>query len=397
MNLTDARFLLTLLIFPQKKLAADLMPMVAKALPLAPIQNVSGYPSRPQLVDLLRTFAARMCFLEFPDASADAFRTLETLHALAPALPVVAVLSGNKPELVLECLRRGASEFLMAPLTPDQIDACLGRLMRSLHATSEAARRGRLIAVAPAKAGAGATTISCTLAVAAKKLGSGKTLLADLDPLTGTVSFLLRLKSGYSFMDVLQRTGQLDADLWKQMVTPSNGVEVLLAPESPVDPGTELSTADPVLDYAQTQYETVVADLAASATPWNLSVARGCDDLLLVCTTELLSLHAAQRALAWYENGGIDMDKVRVVVNQHSPSSGLELDRIPEALGRPVFFALPVDTDAVAKSLMEAKPVGAGTAFGREVGKMLQLLLPAGEKVVRAAKPGLLAGLFSRS
>ncbi len=398
MNVTDARFLLTLLICPQKKLNADLGPLVAKALPLAPIQNLTGYPSRPQLVDLLRSFAAKICFLEFTDTPNDAFNALETLRVLAPDLPVIAVMSGNRQELVLECLRRGAAEFLTVPLSAEQLDACLTRVMKLIRTPADDAVRGKLIAVAPAKAGAGGTTLACAFAAAAQKRGPGKTLLADLDPLTGTVSFLLRLKSSYSFMDVLQRSGQLDSDLWKQMVSASNGLEVLLAPENPVDPASELPSADPVLGYAQTRYETVVADLAPSATQWNLTVARACDELLLVCTTDLLSLHAAQRVLAWWERAEIDPDKIRVIVNQHSKSTGLEIDRVPGALGRDVFAVLPSDPDAIGKSLMEAKPPAASSPFGREMVKLVQKVLPAAQDEARKQRPkaGLFGGLFSR-
>ena len=49
----------------------------------------------------------------------------------------------------------------------------------------------------PAKGAAGATTIACNLAYQCKRLGASKILLADLDPLTGTVSFVLKLKSTY--------------------------------------------------------------------------------------------------------------------------------------------------------------------------------------------------------
>lgn len=397
MNLTDARFLLTLLICPQKKLNADLSPLVAKALPLAPIQNLTGYPSRPQMVDLLRTFPAKICFLEFTDTPTDAFNALETLRVLAPDLPVIAVLSGNRQELVLECLRRGASEFLTVPLSAEQLDACLTRVMRLVRTPTDDAVRGKLLAVMPAKAASGATTLSCALASAAKK--KGKTLLVDLDPLTGTVSFLLRLKSGYSFMDVLQRSSQLDGDLWKQMVTASNGFDVLLAPEGAVDPTAELASADAVLGYAQTRYDTVVADLAPTPTGWNLSVARACDQLLLVCTTDLLSLHAAQRVLAWLERSDIDPDKIRLVVNQHAKTSGLQLERVPVALNREPFAVLPADVDAIARSLMEAKPAGAASPFGKEVAKLVDKLLPdSAEKPASTGKEkaGLLAGLFGR-
>ena len=70
----------------------------------------------------------------------------------------------------------------------------------------------------PAKGGCGASTIASNLAYQMKR-GDKRILLADLDPLAGTLSFLLKIKSNYSFMDALARSHDIDADLWKAVVT----------------------------------------------------------------------------------------------------------------------------------------------------------------------------------
>ncbi len=70
----------------------------------------------------------------------------------------------------------------------------------------------------PAKGGCGASTIASNLAYQMKR-GDKRILLADLDPLAGTLSFLLKIKSNYSFMDALARSHDIDADLWRSVVT----------------------------------------------------------------------------------------------------------------------------------------------------------------------------------
>jgi len=403
--MNDARFLLTLLICPQKKLSTDLMPLIAKALPLAPIHTMQGYPDRRQLADQLRTFAARLCFLEFHAGSNDGFQTLETLHALSPGLPVVALLSSNDPELVLKCLRQGTTDFLIAPVTSEQVDACLARVMRQIQSVnSQDVKPGRIVAVTAAKAAAGATTVAVNLAWQCKKR-LGKTLLADLDPLAGTISFLLKLKSSYSFLDVIQRYDHLDADLWTTMVNNCQGVDVLLAPETLVD-SSELTSATPVLEYARTHYEALVLDLSTTPGDWTLSAARACDDLLVVATNELPSLHSAQRILGWYKAMGVEPEKIKLVINRYTKGVGLELERIPEALGgHEVFAVIPSDPESVGKSLMEAKPVPPGTAFGKAMAKLAGELLPDEAAAPAAKTPkrqatglgGLISSMFSKA
>ena len=64
----------------------------------------------------------------------------------------------------------------------------------------------------PKGAPAGATTIAVNLAYQWKRHGHKKILLADPDLLTGTTSFLLKIKSVYALLDALHHVYELDAD-----------------------------------------------------------------------------------------------------------------------------------------------------------------------------------------
>jgi len=63
-----------------------------------------------------------------------------------------------------------------------------------------------IVAVIPAKGACGASTIAANLAFQWKRSSGQRILLVDLDPLTGTISFMLKIKSIYSFLDALQRS-----------------------------------------------------------------------------------------------------------------------------------------------------------------------------------------------
>ena len=55
MPIIDARHYKALLISPNKNIKAEINPLLAQGLPLAPIHDVNAYPNRRQLADLLRT------------------------------------------------------------------------------------------------------------------------------------------------------------------------------------------------------------------------------------------------------------------------------------------------------------------------------------------------------
>ena len=117
MPIIDARYYKTLVICPNKGMAGELAPVLAYGLPLAPVHIVSDYPSRRPLMDLLKKVDPKLCFLDFSTNLDMALATAAELQTLNSAIPVVALLPGNNPDLILRCLRQGAADFLIRPFT----------------------------------------------------------------------------------------------------------------------------------------------------------------------------------------------------------------------------------------------------------------------------------------
>lgn len=399
MPITDARHYKTLLICPSKTVAAEITPLLSYGLPLAPVYDVTMFPNRRQMVDLLKTSDPVLCFVDMTQNQATGFTVLGDLHALVPEMPVVVLLSANNHDLALQCLRAGATDFLIQPFTTDQVDACVEKLSRILPApSSRGGSSGKTIAVIPAKGSAGATTLACNLAFQAKRRGAKKILLADLDPIAGCVSFLLKLKSSYSFLDVLHRESNLDLDMWRQMMTTTQGIDVLLAPEALVDPYTDLPTAAPIVEFAQSAYEVVVVDCGNAFGNWNLSIARLSDEILLVTSADLPSLHSVDRVLTYLDHHRVDTSKVKLVVNRHIKDIGLTTQNIASHFGSEILQVVPNDPETVQKSLLDGKALATGSAIGKSLAamadKLIELQQPekAGKKA--AAKSGLFGSLF---
>jgi pilus assembly protein CpaE len=392
-----------LVICPQRQMMAEIVPLLSSTVPLAPVQKLATFPDKKQIAEALAGFDAKLCFVDFSSNGAGSFQTLEILQAVAPQIAVIALLTGNNPELVLNCLRAGAAAFAVHPFTPDQIEGAVETAVRRLPATEDAATHARVIGVMPAKGAAGATTVACNLAWQCKRQGAERVLLCDLDSMTGTLSFLLKLKSSFSFVDVLHRGGAVDDGIWKQMMTRISGIDVLLAPESVVDPVADLMSPGALAEFAGSRYDVIVLDMGGPCGAWNVSVAQMCDELLLVCSNELASLHAAQRAILYLEAHNVSRERIKVVTNRYVKDAGLHADRIAEAIGVDVAHVIPGDPDSVAKSLMDGKPIPHTTAFGKSVSALaLQLVhrepkTPKTEKTAKTAGAGLLSSLFSRS
>jgi pilus assembly protein CpaE len=307
---------------------------------------------------------------------------------------VVALLTGNDPDLILRCLRQGAGEFLIRPFTPDQLEAALQKLsrLRPLNRPVETSQ-SRLYCLVPAKGACGATTLACNLAFHLQRLAPGKLLLADMDPLTGTLAFLLKLKSNYSFLDALTRVASLDADLWKAVITPCQGLDVLLSPENPGDAIAEAGDPSALVHFIRQVYKSILLDLGGVYGDWNLALADQSDDVVLVTTNELPALHATQRALAFLEANGIARSKIRLVVDRYRPEIGLPQDQIETALHSEVFQVLPSDNEAIQKALLEGKPALPGTRFAKSAATLAERLVGYDGSQTKAPSSGLFSSL----
>ncbi len=333
------------------------------------------------------------CFAEIRNSSDTVLPFLPELLRISPQLGIVAVLPPNEPDLILRSLRMGACDFLISPITPEQVDAVVQKLLRPFPECAPKASRGHVYSVIPVKGASGATTIACGLAYQFRKNRNQRVLLADLDPLTGVVSFLLKVESHFSFADVLQRASDFDEDLWKATITKREGVDILLAPEMPPGGDVELSDAFSILNHARNSYQVVVADVGTAYSDWALSIVACSDEVLLVTSNELCSLQAAQRVVGYLEANGAPRAKLNLVINQYDPNLGLRPEVIESTLGLAVKQVIPRDYEALRDALLNDKLIAPSSRFGKAMAELARKLEPPTPAPAR--RPATIAGLLS--
>jgi len=384
-----------LFICPNANIIQDLVPLLSRHLPNFAGHELTIFPTRHQIAEVFATQGPNLCFLEVSEPQERSFAVIPELLRVDPKLPIIVVLPSNDPELVLRCLRQGASDFLIPPFTGEHLEAALQKISRLQPGRVKSP--GKVYCLMPAKGGCGASTIASNLAYQLKRLGDKRILLADLDPLAGTMSFLLKIKSNYSFMDALARSGELDADLWKTVVTSRQGVDVLLSPEVMTEGVSDLADASAIVEYARGTYDLVVLDAGSVYGDWNLSQALLADEILLITTNELTALQAVQRALSYLDANNVPRYKVRLIVNRYDRHVGLSKDVIGTALHTEIFHLMPADYDAIQKALMEGKPLASTTGFGKSVIGLVERLAGAMEPQKKANSLSGLLSLFSRT
>lgn len=369
--------------------------LLAELLPFSPVVALEEYPTRAVLEEILNGHGVTLCFVDATSREEWALALLSDLALLNPKLPVVALHATNQPELILKTLRQGATEFLCAPLTEDQFCTVMERIA-SVH-RARGGSEAKVVCFMPVKGACGASTLACNVAWHWRKLGNARVVLADLDPLTGTVAFLSKVKQTYSFLDALSRASELDEDVWKGLVSAKSGVDVLAAPEQPVHGINGDANPLGLIQFMRSIYGVVLIDTGGPYGDWNLSLARLCDELVLVTTNELPALHAAQRALANLEKHRVEPAKIRLVINRFRKEIGLQKELVEAALHLEVFHLVPNAYDDVQRAVVEGKPVPVNSPAGKS---FLQLAEKLAGKSLDDAEPqakasGGFSGIFS--
>jgi pilus assembly protein CpaE len=381
------------IISPNTAIAGELNGMVTRHLPSSQTIVLDQYPTRDEVQHVVQQRAT----LVILDAASDQQRSVEVIslfHSAASEMLVLAALDPSDPDYILRCLRQGAAEFVALPLQDDSFAQTIERIQKKMGEPASAAPGNRMIAVMPAKGACGATTVALALTHQWKKSSEKRFLMADLDPLSGIMSFLLKVKGQYSFLDVLNRPEELDADLWRGLVVNRNGIDILLSPDQVMRGLDALHDPNPILSYSRRAYDLIFLDTGGIYGDWNLNIAREADDVLLITTNELPALQAAQRCLMYLEKNRVARGKVKLVVNRYARELGLSREVISTALGVDVFATIPSDYETVQKAALEGKLSAiAGTNFGKGISELATGLGAAADQKKKEEKKGFFSFL----
>ena len=333
-----------------------------------------------------RTVAAQQqANIVFLDVSSGTDQAMALLADLAEEHPVVALNPSGDADLILRCLRRGASEFLFGPIAAERVEEVLKRVAQLRH-PAEVARAAPVYTVVPGKPGCGASTVAVHLALGLRQAGLSKVLLIDFDVSTGSVGFLLKLKPDFHLEHALHDAHRLDTDMWQRLVVRSGGVDVLAAPEHAARLEIDPAAAEHIIAFCRAHYDAVVVDCPGLASPLTVTLASLADHVLLITTNELAPLHSTSHALAHLEGRGLSRSRVKLLLNRYTPATGLTKEEVSRALQLEVYGVLSNDYDTLQRALLEGHPAPPTSRFSRSLATLCERIAgvaPAPPKPVR--------------
>ena len=397
MGAETAAVLSAVLICPYRGLSNAFHTACAGIRELRFIAELNDYPSVAALDQLLATQHIEAIFLDVGSDRAAALRLIAHLGKAAPGTTVAGLDQANNPEVILQCLRGGATEFLASPFPPEEVRHAVRRMLQhsGVAARRPASKRGRIHVFAPVKGGSGATTLAYTTAFQIRKQAGGSVLLADLHLVGGVIAFLAKLRPAYSAVEALKHARQLDESVWKSLVSEKGGVDILAAPDRPEPALIEPFPVQELLEFARGLYDHVVVDLGGILDPLGMTAINASDETNLVCSTDMTSLFLMRRMIPVLEEMGRRRDQLNVLVNRTDRKRELSSEELEKIFRASIHRTFPDDPVAVEKAQREGEPLAETSELGKTIRGYVQGVLGAAGARPANSRLGALKQLWS--
>jgi len=208
---------------------------------------------------------------------------------------VIVVGRFNDIVLYRELLRRGVSDYLIAPLKPlDVVRSVCG-----LFSAPDAKPVGRVIAVVGAKGGVGASTIAHNIAWAIARDLALDSVVTDLDLAFGTAGLDYNQDPPQGIADAVFSPDRVDTAFIDRLLSRCADHLSLLAAPATLDRVYDFGAEafDPVFDALRATVPCVILDVPHLWSAWTRRVLVGADDILIVAAPDLANLRNAKNLI----------------------------------------------------------------------------------------------------
>jgi pilus assembly protein CpaE len=223
------------------------------------------------------------------DARSDILAGLDQLATVCdPGTRVVVIGRVNDVTLYRELVRRGVSDYVIAPV--NALDVV--RSICNLFSAPEAKSIGRIIAVVGAKGGVGASTIAHNVAWAIARDLAMDSVVADLDLAFGTAGLDYNQDPPQGIADAVFSPDRVDTAFIDRLLSKCTDHLSLLAAPATLDKVYDFGADafDAIFDTLRTSMPCIVLDVPHQWSGWTKRALVSADDILVVSAPDLASL-----------------------------------------------------------------------------------------------------------
>jgi pilus assembly protein CpaE len=291
--------------------------------------------------------------------STEIFASLSDLSQDFPQAAIFVVSTDKRPKHIVEVMKAGVSEYLLAPVDPELLTKAIEEVRTKL-ATDGKMAKGKIYSFISSKGGLGSTVIAVNAAAALVKSKGGSVALCDMSFQSGDSSVLLDMVPPTSFIDICKNYHRLDVALLRGCLTRHrSGVDFLAAPPNPEQ--SEDIRADHIektFDLIKKLYDQIVVDCTSMyIDECTVEAFNASHKVFIVTDMSVPAIRNAARLFRSIQKHGLNPQKMEFVVNRYTKGGTLSIEEVEKTLGKKIYWLFPNDFDDIVSSINRGAPL----------------------------------------
>jgi pilus assembly protein CpaE len=310
----------------------------------------------------LRRLKPDLAFLDLESDPHVGLKFAQFMVDQSMASALIGAGSTDSPELLLQAMQAGITEYVGKPLGGEAVRDAIERVLRKSGRRAEGGKRepGQVLSLFAAKGGSGSTTVAANLAIEIHRLTRKRTLLVDLDLELGETALLLGIEPRFSVIDLMRNFHRVDSGLLASYIQRhATGLEILSAPYQPADyEAVSAERVRQVFAFLHGHYDYIIVDCPKTFTPATQAAFEEADQVFLITTADIPSVRNLSRSLPLLRSFGRRKPDpwIHLIVNRFDPKDVVSVSEIERSLGMDVYWTLRNDYRAVMTSINAGKP-----------------------------------------
>ncbi len=285
---------------------------------------------------------------------------INDINALAevcePGTVVIAAGQVNDVRLYRDLLSSGIQDYLLKPLSLDQVreSFTMAQAMLSApkHADMHDDKPHHMMAVVGVRGGVGASLVSTSLAWVMSEQGQRQTALLDLDVHFGTGALTLDLEPGRGLIDAIDNPSRIDGLFIERAMVRASDKLSLLSAEAPIHQPvmTDGSAFFQLEEELRNAFEMTIVDIPRHVLIPFPHLMQEAGTVVLVSDVTLAGARDTIRLLSWFKQN-VPGARVVLVANKFQSAVG-ELSRkeFESSIERAIDITIPFDPKLVSQA-----------------------------------------------
>ena len=230
-----------------------------------------------------------------------------------PGTKVVVVGRHNDVLLYRELLKRGVSEYLVAPIEP----LAMMESISNLYNNPDTDPVGHVFAFIGAKGGVGSSTVCHNVAWTLSEVLKSNVAIADFDLAFGTTGLDFNQDPVQGIAEALAAPERLDDQLLDRLLTKCSEHLSIFAAPVVLDRDYDISpeSCDMVIDVVRQNMPFVAVDLPHGWSPWTKRILLQADEVMITAAPDLANLRNAKNIVDLLKTARKNDSKPHLILN----------------------------------------------------------------------------------